>query len=242
MATTVAQHQVGAITDPAEGSTLSSAVMRGVSATLRTEINAHDADPGVHLQSSVAGSRPVAGTAGRKWLDTDTLLVKYDNGTSWDDLAYLKLATGGTVAGALTVSTGGLTVTAGGLTVSAGGASVTGNLTLAGGQINAVRYDAGNSSTAVTVNWNNGNVQRVRLTGNATLTFSNPVAGAMYTLEVLQDGTGSRTVTWPAAVLWDNGLTPTITTTANRKDVFVFLYNGTNYYGGTFAINLQDTN
>lgn len=142
MATTVAQHQVGTITDPADGSAMSAAVMRGVSATLRTEINAHDADPGVHLQSSVAASRPAAGTAGRKWLDTDTLLVKYDNGVSWDDLAYLK-ASGGTLSGALTVSSGGVTVTGNstitgtlggltGLTVASGGVTVTGNSSVAG--------------------------------------------------------------------------------------------------------------
>lgn len=142
MATTVAQHQVSAITDPADGSTLSASVMRGVSATLRSEINAHDADPGLHLQSGAASGRPSAGTAGRKWLDTDTLLLKYDNGVSWDDLAYLK-ASGGTLSGALTVSSGGVTVTGNstitgtlggltGLTVASGGAAVTGNSSVAG--------------------------------------------------------------------------------------------------------------
>jgi hypothetical protein len=90
----------------------------------------------------VSGSRPAAGTAGRKWLDTDTLLIKYDNGSSWDDLAYLK-STGGTVTGGVTVSAGGITVTGNstitgtlgaltGLTVASGGLTVTGNSTITG--------------------------------------------------------------------------------------------------------------
>lgn len=149
MATTVSQHQVSAITDPADGSALSASVMRGVSSTLRSGLNAHDADAGVHLQSSVAASRPAAGEAGRKWLDTDTLLVKYDTGSTWSDLAYLK-SSGGTLSGALTISSGGLTVSADGitvtgnstitgtlggltgLTVASGGAAVTGNSSVAG--------------------------------------------------------------------------------------------------------------
>lgn len=43
-------------------------------------------------------------------------------------------SSGGTLSGALTISTGGLTVSAGGLTVSAGGATVTGGLTVSTGQ------------------------------------------------------------------------------------------------------------
>lgn len=157
MATTVAQHQVGTITDPADGSAMSAAVMRGVSATLRSEINAHDADPGVHLQSSVAASRPAAGTAGRKWLDTDTLLVKYDNGVSWDDLAYLK-ASGGTLSGALTVSSGGITVT-GNSTITGTLGGLTG-LTMASGTLAAVDLTVSGTFTPA------------GFTSNGNLTFS----------------------------------------------------------------------
>lgn len=112
MATTVGQYQVSTITDPADSSAMVASTMRSVSSSLRTGINSHDNESGLHLQSSVAGSRPAAGTAGRKWLDTDTLLVKYDNGSSWVDLAYLK-SSGGTVTGAVTISAGGIDVTGG---------------------------------------------------------------------------------------------------------------------------------
>src|SRR4051794_32029553 len=43
-------------------------------------------------------------------------------------------------------------------------------------QFNATLNNVGNSSTAVTVNWNDSNIQLVTLTGNATLTFTNPAS------------------------------------------------------------------
>ena len=56
-------------------------------------------------------------------------------------------------------------------------------------------YEAGNSGAGITINWNNGPVQRVTLTDNATLTFANPQSGSSYTLVLVQDGTGGRSVT-----------------------------------------------
>ena len=96
-----------------------------------------------------------------------------------------------------------------------------------------VRYDAGNSSTALTVNFNNGGAQFITLTGNCTFTFSNPVEGGRYILELKQDGTGSRTVTWPSTVKWSGGVAPTLTTTAGRTDIITLYYNGTNYAGAS---------
>lgn len=164
MATTVAQHQVSAITDPADGSALSASVMRGVSSTLRSGINAHDADPGVHLQSSVAASRPAAGEAGRKWLDTDTLLVKYDTGSTWSDLAYLK-SSGGTVTGAVTISSGGLTVSADGITVT-GNSTITGTL---GGLTGLTMASGTLAAVDLTVS---GTFTPAGFTSNGNLTFS----------------------------------------------------------------------
>jgi hypothetical protein len=51
---------------------------------------------------------------------------------------------------------------------------------------------------------------------------------------IVQDATGSRTVTWPANVKWPNGGTaPTLSTAANSIDIVAFLYNSTDdeYYG-----------
>ena len=96
----------------------------------------------------------------------------------------------------------------------------------------------GNSSTSFTVDWSSGNIHTLTLTGNCTLTFTapSPALGAL-TLLLTQDGTGSRTVTWPGTVKWSGGTAPTLTTTASKIDVFNFLYDGTNYIGTTMGLN-----
>ena len=95
-----------------------------------------------------------------------------------------------------------------------------------------------NTSTAYTVDLANGNVFELTLTGNCVYTFSNPPAtgiGGSFTLIQKQDGTGSRTVTWPASVDWSGGTAPTITSAASSVDVFTFLTTdaGTTWYGFT---------
>ena len=57
-----------------------------------------------------------------------------------------------------------------------------------------------------------------------------------------QDSVGSRTVAWSfsgANVLWSGGTAPTITATANSKDVVSFISNdgGANWYGFTAGLN-----
>lgn len=67
--------------------------------------------------------------------------------------------------------------------------------------------------------------------GNETFTFTHPTNPCGLTLELIQDGTGSRTVTWPADVLFPGGVHPTLTTTAGATDVICFRYNGTSFLG-----------
>lgn len=154
------------------------------------------------------------------------------------------------VAGGISIAAGGISVVGNssivgtlggllGLTVASGGVTVSaGNLRLAGGQGSSAQFDVGNSGagTAV-VDWNQGNSQKITLTGNATLQFGNPLAGAHYFLRISQDATGSRTVTWPAAVHWSNGVAPTLTTTPSRVDLVAFYYDGTTYFGVLVAAN-----
>jgi hypothetical protein len=92
------------------------------------------------------------------------------------------------------------------------------------GQYWSAEYDAGNSGTSKTINWNDGNTQILTLTGNCTLTLSNPQAGGRYLLILIQDGTGSRTVTWPSTVKWSNATAPTLTTAASSVDLVTLAY------------------
>lgn len=82
----------------------------------------------------------------------------------------------------------------------------------------------GNSGATPTVDWNNAPIQTMTLTANATVSFSNlPTAGGSLVLVLTQDGTGSRTVTWPVVVEWPGGTAPTLSTAANSVDVITFI-------------------
>jgi hypothetical protein len=89
MATTVGSHSVSAFATPVNGGPLDANVVRGNDNTIRTAYVAHDADTGIHVQSSTLASRPTAGTAGRKWITADTGVYKlwYDDGTTWHEVA-----------------------------------------------------------------------------------------------------------------------------------------------------------
>jgi hypothetical protein len=88
-----------------------------------------------------------------------------------------------------------------------------------------------NTSTAYTIDLANGSVQILTLTGNCTFTFPTATAGKSFIMLLKQDGTGSRTVTWPSAVKWPSGTAPTITSTASKLDKYIFTADGTNWYG-----------
>jgi len=89
----------------------------------------------------------------------------------------------------------------------------------------------------VTMNFDTTNTHEVVLGGNRTIAFSNFDAESYGVVRLIQDGTGSRTVTWtpaaaPATVYWDNGTAPTLTTTANKRDVFGFYRANASVYEG----------
>jgi hypothetical protein len=102
-------------------------------------------------------------------------------------------------------------------------------------------YNAGNSSTAITLDWSNGLTQLLTLTGNCTVTLSNPQDGFTHVLALKQDGTGSRTVTWPSAVKWSGGSAPTLTTTAAHCDLIKLTWyaglGASGNYLGEFVLN-----
>ena len=84
----------------------------------------------------------------------------------------------------------------------------------------------GTSGSTATIDLEDGNFHKVTLTANCTFTFSNPPASGTagsFTLFLVQDGTGSRTVTWPTSVDWAAATAPTLTTTAAAVDVLTFI-------------------
>jgi len=91
--------------------------------------------------------------------------------------------------------------------------------------------DNGNSGGSDTIIWNNGQKQKSTLTDDCTYTFTAPTSIGNFLLKVIQDSTGSRTVTWPAAVLWPDSTAPTLSTGSDSIDIVSFYYDGTNYFG-----------
>lgn len=82
--------------------------------------------------------------------------------------------------------------------------------------------------STVTPAANSGNVFRITLTGNVTFAApSSPRPGQVIILIVQQDGTGGRTASWSSSYKFPSGADPVLTTTANAKDVFSFVYDST---------------
>lgn len=91
---------------------------------------------------------------------------------------------------------------------------------------------AGYAAGTLTADFAEGSIQHVTLTGNvSTVTLSGFVAGKWSgaLLFIKQDGTGSRTVTWPAAVKWPEATAPVLSTAAGAIDVVSL----TSFDGGT---------
>ena len=87
------------------------------------------------------------------------------------------------------------------------------------------------SGSAALVDFTQGPNQKVVLTANSTLTFTVPTYPGSCRIKLVQDSTGSRTVTWPASVKWPSGTAPTLTTTASHTDIVNLYFDGTNFYG-----------
>ena len=92
-----------------------------------------------------------------------------------------------------------------------------------------LNYTESTLTDQATVTWDASteDVCKVTLAGNRTLAApTNGTTGQFISILVIQDGTGSRTLTWNAVYEFASDTAPTLTTTANLGDVFVFRYNG----------------
>jgi hypothetical protein len=97
-------------------------------------------------------------------------------------------------------------------------------------------FDNGNSGATATVSFLVAQKQKITLTANCTFTFTAPNGPGNFVLRLIQDGTGSRTVTWPGTVKWVGSAAPVLTTTAAGVDIVSLYYNGTNYYA-SYGLN-----
>ena len=95
-----------------------------------------------------------------------------------------------------------------------------------------LNYTESTLTDQATVTWDAStqDVCKLNLGGNRTLAApTNNSTGQFISILVIQDGTGSRTLTWNAVFEFKDDTAPTLTTTASKGDVFVFRYNGSKW-------------
>jgi len=129
------------------------------------------------------------------------------------------------------------------------GTAMVGTSTIQGGTVNSVLvntsdlrgvYFTPQSTTAAgtggttTLDLNLTNEWRVTFgTGNGTLAVSNAVDGKKFIVSLTQDAVGTRTVVWFTTIRWMTGNgTPTLTTTASKRDTFGFVCTSGSTYDG----------
>lgn len=84
------------------------------------------------------------------------------------------------------------------------------------------------------ISWNldTNQVVNVTLGGNRILDNpSNMKNGATYILRVIQDGAGSRSLSFGSAYKWAGGVAPTLSTGSGAVDIITFISDGVNMYG-----------
>lgn len=176
----------------------------------------------------VTGNIKIANTNG--WIDgnDNEVLVVDQTASAVNEITIANAATGN--APALSATGGDTNIDLSLSGKGTGGVIVT-DLQVTGHIYQDSIVDNGNSGTADTIDWGAGNIQKSTLTGNCTYTFTAPDGVGRFSMQVIQDATGSRTVTWPASVRWPGGTAPTLSTAANAVDIITFQYDGTNYDG-----------
>ena len=85
-------------------------------------------------------------------------------------------------------------------------------------------------------------VCKLTLGGNRTISApTNGATGQFISIAVIQDATGSRTLTWNSVYEFTGDTAPTLTTTVSKADLFVFRYNGTVWHEMGRNLNLSIT-
>jgi len=105
-----------------------------------------------------------------------------------------------------------------------------------GGEMDAGAHSIGftlqtdTGTGAKTIDWKLGNKMKFTFgAGNVTFTFTSPTNPCTLMLTLIQDVTGSRTVTWPATVKWPGGTEATLSTAANARDKVALDWDGSQY-------------
>lgn len=103
---------------------------------------------------------------------------------------------------------------------------------LSGRVLTSATYTPG-AGTTVTLNCAAADRHIITMpAGNVTIALSNVSLNQPIIIEINQDPTGGRTVTWFSGISWPYSVVPTLTTTGSKRDKFGILCTGTNLYDG----------
>lgn len=91
--------------------------------------------------------------------------------------------------------------------------------------------------TTITFDMASSNMHTVTLWGNRTLVLSNVSVGQVFTIRLQQDATWSRTVTWFTTIKRAWWTAPTLTTTASKADLLIFVCTGSWTYDWAVAMS-----
>ena len=94
-------------------------------------------------------------------------------------------------------------------------------------------FNATTLTDAASISWDasTNQVTSVTIADSRTMAApTNMVDGAVYVITVIQDGTGGYTMSWNAVFKFAGATAPVVTATANARDTFVFISDGTNMY------------
>lgn len=123
-----------------------------------------------------------------------------------------------------------------GLVTVANALTVTGKATF-GATVKVPQTYSPSASATATLDCSLGDVHRIQMpAGDISIDVSNITDGQSIHIAITQDGTGSRTITsWFGTIRWAGGSAPTLTTTANKRDVIVIHCTGSGTYDGFIA-------
>jgi hypothetical protein len=146
---------------------------------------------------------------------------------------------GSTAVYPLSLQTSGGNVLIGTITDGGDKLQVSGNLKVTGQAYTSFISDASVAGSK-TLDFNNGNIVFITLAGTTNVTLSNAKAGAVYTIRIIQGGSGSNTINWIPTVKWGGGTTAVLSTAVGAIDIVTLLYDGTNFYGSGVLQNMID--
>ena len=194
-------------------------------ATVSLEVHSNDA---IQVPVGNTSNRPSGANGYFRYNSETAVFEGYSNGV-WGTISGNTVTIGGSNTYLLFndsgVSNGTANVT---YTKSTGVFKVSGTVDIASAN---VKHQVLADGATVTWNIANGQVATLTIGGNRTMASPTNMKVGTYILHVIQDGTGSRTISWNSVFKWPAGVAPVLTTNASARDVMSFVCDGTYMYG-----------